>query len=63
MESTFEEKRQFLVENPKYVIDHVSLRFPFKQEQLRKYRYMLAWDMIICNSSIKGSVALIPLAS
>ncbi len=59
MESTLEEKRQFLVENPKYVIDHVSLRFPFKQEQLRKYRNLLAWDFIISNESIQWSTDII----
>lgn len=59
MQSSFEEKRQFLVDHPKYVLDHVSLRFPFSHQQLTKYRSILAWDLIVCNYNISWSTDMV----
>ncbi|MCB9205502.1 MAG: hypothetical protein H6603_11035 [Flavobacteriales bacterium] len=59
MQSSFEEKRQFLLKYPKVVLDHMSLRRSFTHEQLRKYRGILTWNLITGNEGIPWNTDMV----
>lgn len=55
----FEKKKQFFLSNENFFLQTVSIRFPFNQKQLTKYKNILCWNNVVLNEKIKWNTDII----